>query len=160
MRYDSFQCIISSVFGEEDGPRAIVELLEAIGGEFDGNSGSIEKIETSGPTESSYLYAIRPTNEVGDDLAPAWFCESNNAGSSLYTAEGWADAVRAYAKEHGWDSEEEPAIPTASDRAGVHQATGNPYEPSAEIRIEADAEAAQCRLFREIEGLLNASDRT
>ncbi len=106
------------------------------------------RVETIDTAEyECHLHVLRLDGEV------ARIISVTGGGTTVYDPESWLGAVSEYATERGWDSEEEPHVPTAGERAGVHAPTGIPYDPSAAQRIEADAEEFQCRLYREISGL-------
>ena len=106
-----------------------------------------EEIETAEYECSLIVYRSRVAGSV------QWICDRNGGGNTLYDPGDWASAIHDYAESRGWDSADEPAIPTAYERAGVHAATGIQYEPTQAERIEAAAEQYQCDLYREIQGL-------
>src|SRR5690606_36273441 len=77
--------------------------------------------------------------------------EDDANGTNIWTdPRDFSDQLDDASRERGWDAETEPHIDDATERAGVHGPTGIQYEPTGKQRIEADAELALMRLYREL----------
>lgn len=130
--------------------RAIVEsdieaidlgyIVAAILNETEADDYEVEQLQTA--EHECTLYIVRSA-----DGEPLWIVDANGGGTMFYLADDWAEQIHQYAEQHGWGADEMPHVATAEERAGI------PYDPSRAQRIEADAEAYQMRLWREIRGL-------